>query len=143
MPVKYKGDIAMFFVNGLNPVYSESDRITPNDKFFVQVQLLRLLDLEEFIIEKLEKELVLFPIADIEHSTKWGITSNSWVAAETPGLDIPFYTAEGGTVGLIVKTADNTEVSQSDFEAESGLRRSQRWGSAAPSCRCAPGEAAC
>jgi class 3 adenylate cyclase/ligand-binding sensor domain-containing protein/HD superfamily phosphodiesterase len=57
MPVKYKGDIAMFFVNGLNPTYSEADKITPNSRFFVQIQLLRLLDLEEFIIEKLDKEL--------------------------------------------------------------------------------------
>jgi len=57
MPVKYKGDIAMFFVNGLNPTFSEADRITPNAKFFIQIQLLRILDLEEFVIEKLEKEL--------------------------------------------------------------------------------------
>ncbi|MFC2112146.1 adenylate/guanylate cyclase domain-containing protein [Bacteroidota bacterium] len=57
MPVKYKGDIAMFFVNGLNPVFSEADKITPNVKFLIQIQLLRLLDLEEFVIEKLDKEL--------------------------------------------------------------------------------------
>jgi HD superfamily phosphodiesterase len=57
MPVKYKGDIAMFFVNGLNPTYSEADKITPNARFFIQIQLLRLLDLEEFILEKLDKEL--------------------------------------------------------------------------------------
>ncbi len=57
MPVKYKGDIAMFFVKGLNPTFSEADNITPNAKFFIQIQLLRLLDLEEFVLEKLEKEL--------------------------------------------------------------------------------------
>ncbi|MCK4746272.1 MAG: HD domain-containing protein, partial [Bacteroidales bacterium] len=57
MPVKYKGDIAMFFVNGLNPVFSEADKVTPNAKFIIQIQLLRLLDVEEFIIERLEKEL--------------------------------------------------------------------------------------
>ncbi len=57
MPVKYKGDIAMFFVNGLNPIFSESDKITPNAKFNIQIQLLRLLDLEEVILEKLKTEL--------------------------------------------------------------------------------------
>ncbi len=57
MPVKYKGDIAMFFVNGLNPTFTEADRVTPNARFFIQLQLLRLLDLEEFVLEKLEKEL--------------------------------------------------------------------------------------
>ncbi len=57
MPVKYKGDIAMFFVNGLNPTFTEADRVTPNAKLFIQLQLLRLLDVEEFIMNKLEKEL--------------------------------------------------------------------------------------
>ena len=57
MPVKYKGDIAMFFVTGLNPSFSEADKITPNKSFLIQIQLLRLLDLEEFVLEKLLKEL--------------------------------------------------------------------------------------
>ncbi len=81
MPVKYKGDIAMFFVNGLNPTYSESDRITPNARFYIQVQLLRLLDLEEFILERLEKELPgnLF-FHNVEH------TSHVYAQVELLGL---------------------------------------------------------
>ena len=57
MPVKYKGDIAMYFVDGIKPGLTEKDGITPNNKFLVQIQLLRLLDLEEYVMEKLNKEL--------------------------------------------------------------------------------------
>jgi class 3 adenylate cyclase/HD superfamily phosphodiesterase len=57
MPVKYKGDIAMYFVEGLNPELAENDGVTPNSKFLTEIQLLRLLDLEDFVKEKLNKEL--------------------------------------------------------------------------------------
>ena len=57
MPVKYKGDIEMYFVTGIKPEFQAFDEITPNDEFKTQLQILRLLDLEEFIILKLEKEL--------------------------------------------------------------------------------------
>jgi class 3 adenylate cyclase len=57
MPVKYKGDIDMYFVKGIRPELSVDLKVVPNKKFFIQLQLLRLLDLEEFIIDKLENEL--------------------------------------------------------------------------------------
>lgn len=57
MPVKYKGDIDMYFVKGIRPELSINLRSIPNKKFFIQLQLLRLLDLEEFVFNKLEAEL--------------------------------------------------------------------------------------
>jgi predicted transcriptional regulator len=57
MPVKYKGDIDMYFVKGIRPELSVNLRTIPNKKFFVQLQLLRIHDLEEFVFEKLETEL--------------------------------------------------------------------------------------
>jgi class 3 adenylate cyclase len=57
MPVKYKGEIDMYFVEGIRPELTEKDRSTPNRDFFVRLQMLRLQDLEEYIIQKLEKEL--------------------------------------------------------------------------------------
>ena len=70
MPVKYKGDIAMFFVNGLSPTFTEANRITPNESFKIQIQLLRLFDLEEFVLDKLGKELPedLY-FHNVEHTT--------------------------------------------------------------------------
>lgn len=57
MPVKYKGDVAMYFVKGIRPELSLNLRSIPNKKFFIQLQLLRLHDLEEFIFNKLHTEL--------------------------------------------------------------------------------------
>ena len=57
MPVKYKGDIEMYFVIGIKPEFQADNDVTPNEEFKIQLQGLRLLDLEEFIIQKLKNEL--------------------------------------------------------------------------------------
>jgi len=67
MPVKYKGDIDMYFVKGIRPELSVNLRSIPNKKFFIQLQLLRILDLEEFIFNKLEAEL---PTQYVYHNLK-------------------------------------------------------------------------
>jgi hypothetical protein len=57
MPVKYKGDIEMYFVIGIKPEFQVDTDVTPNEEFKIQLQGFRLLDLEEFIIQKLKNEL--------------------------------------------------------------------------------------
>jgi len=57
LPVKYKGNIDMYFVNGLRPELSVDLKEIPNKRFFTQLQLLRLGDLEEKIFEDILKEL--------------------------------------------------------------------------------------
>ena len=57
MPVKYKGDIEMYFVKGIKSGLIDDNQESPNQHFLIKIQLLRLLDLEEFIIQKLEDEL--------------------------------------------------------------------------------------
>jgi hypothetical protein len=58
MPVKNKGDIQMYFVNGIKPNLSEDmNGLAPNDEFKIYLQLIRLGDLEDFVLEKLEKGL--------------------------------------------------------------------------------------
>ncbi len=57
MPVKYKGDIAMYFVKGIKPELCEEDGMVPNLKFMTQIQFLRLLDLEEYIMDRLQREV--------------------------------------------------------------------------------------
>ncbi len=58
LPVKYKGDIGMYHVKGLHPKYS-SDRegLVPNHSFNVKFALIQYDDLEEIILDRLEKEL--------------------------------------------------------------------------------------
>jgi class 3 adenylate cyclase len=58
MPIKNKGDIEMYFVDGIKPsLASNLDCFKPNNDFQIQLQFLRFGDLEEFILEKLEKGL--------------------------------------------------------------------------------------
>jgi len=57
MPVKYKGEIDMYFVNGIRPELSIDMKGLPNEKFRVRLQLLRLLDVEENMLSKMENEL--------------------------------------------------------------------------------------
>jgi HD superfamily phosphodiesterase len=70
MPVKYKGDIEMYFVTGINPAYAKEDKLSPNDDFLTQIQLLRLLDLEEYVYQRLDSELPenLF-FHNVQHTT--------------------------------------------------------------------------
>lgn len=58
MPIKNKGDIEMYFVEGIKPMLASNLEVfRPNNDFQLQLQFLRFGDLEEFILEKLEKGL--------------------------------------------------------------------------------------
>jgi class 3 adenylate cyclase/ligand-binding sensor domain-containing protein len=58
MPVKYKGNIDMYFVKGYRPELSLHGKgIEPNELFFQKLQLLRMNDLEDLIFNRLENEL--------------------------------------------------------------------------------------
>jgi len=58
MPIKYKGEIDMYFVKGLKLHLTEDFlRITPNKAMKGKLDLLRFDDLEEFMFDKLENEL--------------------------------------------------------------------------------------
>ncbi|MGE0077814.1 MAG: adenylate/guanylate cyclase domain-containing protein [Bacteroidales bacterium] len=58
MPVKNKGDIKMYFVEGIVPNLSVNlSGVEPNNDFRAELQLIRLGDLEEFVLEKLEAGL--------------------------------------------------------------------------------------
>jgi len=58
MPVKYKGDLEMFVVTGIRPEFSLSDKGTlPNTLFNTKFKLLQFNDIQELVLDKLEKEL--------------------------------------------------------------------------------------
>lgn len=70
MPVKYKGDVAMYFVKGIRPELSLNMKSVPNRRFFIQLQLLRLHDLEEFVFNKLRAELPPhLPFHNLKHTS--------------------------------------------------------------------------
>ncbi len=58
LPVKYKGDLQMYKVIGLKPEFSvDGLGIVPNDSFRIKFGLIQFTDIQEIILDKLEKEL--------------------------------------------------------------------------------------
>jgi adenylate cyclase len=55
MPVKYKGELEMYFVNGIVPELSDENG-SPNRKFLVKMQMIKLQDIEELIIKMFDDE---------------------------------------------------------------------------------------
>lgn len=58
MPVKYRGDIELFQVKGIKSHYSlQGKGIIPNKKFSIRFGLIQFTDLQELMLNKLEREL--------------------------------------------------------------------------------------
>jgi adenylate cyclase len=55
MPVKYKGELEMYFVNGIVPELSD-EHGNPNRKFIVKMQMIKLQDIEEMVIKMFDDE---------------------------------------------------------------------------------------
>jgi len=53
LPVKYKGNIDMYFVTGLRPELSVDLQGMPNRRFYIKLQMLRLPDIEERIFSEI------------------------------------------------------------------------------------------
>ena len=50
MPVKYKGELEMYFVNGIIPELCDENG-GPNRKFIIKMQMIKLQDIEEMVIK--------------------------------------------------------------------------------------------
>ncbi len=58
LPVKYKGDLQMYRVKGLKPEFStDGNGIMPNEAFMIKFGLIQFTDIQELILDKLEREL--------------------------------------------------------------------------------------
>ncbi|MCX6255671.1 MAG: triple tyrosine motif-containing protein [Bacteroidia bacterium] len=55
MPVKYKGELEMYFVNGIVPDLSDENG-APNRKFVVKMQMIKLQDIEEMVMKMFDDE---------------------------------------------------------------------------------------
>ncbi len=55
MPVKYKGELDMYFVEGIVPGLCDSHG-DPNNKFFVHLQKIKLQDIEDIVLKMFEEE---------------------------------------------------------------------------------------
>lgn len=58
LPVKYKGDLQMYRLKGLKPEFSSGGLgVLPNDSFRIKFGLIQFTDIQEIILDRLEKEL--------------------------------------------------------------------------------------
>lgn len=58
LPVKYKGDLQMYKVKGLKPEFSiNGEGVLQNESFRIKFGLIQFTDIQEVILDKLEKEL--------------------------------------------------------------------------------------
>jgi adenylate cyclase len=58
LPVKYKGDLQMYRVQGLKAEFSQNgEGMVPNEAFRIKFGLIQFTDIQEVILDKLEKEL--------------------------------------------------------------------------------------
>jgi len=58
LPVKYKNDLQMYKVKGLKPEFSvNAVGVLPNESFRIKFGLIQFTDMQEIILDKLEKEL--------------------------------------------------------------------------------------
>jgi adenylate cyclase len=58
LPVKYKGDLQMYRVNGLKSELSlNAEGFIPNDAYRIKFGLIQFTDIQEIILDKLEREL--------------------------------------------------------------------------------------
>jgi adenylate cyclase len=55
MPVKYKGELEMYFVKGIIPGLSDENE-GPNRKFIVKMQIIKLQDIEDMVIKMFDDE---------------------------------------------------------------------------------------
>ena len=86
IPVKYKGNLDMYFVTGLRPELSINLVGLPNRKFFIQLQNLRLTDLEDYVFERMEAE---FPKAMYFHTVEYSrqVYDHAYLLARSEDLD--------------------------------------------------------
>ncbi len=58
IPVKYTGDLSMYYVRGIAPDISRDGKgLIPNSEFDTKFKLVQFVDLQEIILDKLEREL--------------------------------------------------------------------------------------
>ena len=71
--------------------------------------------------EALNSPLIVSDLPDIRHSSRWGNSYFVWATPNTPGLDISFYSRDGGNTRAIVQSADGIIVSETQVEADPGF----------------------
>ena len=86
LPVKYKGNIDMYYVNGLRPELSVDLKGIPNRRFFLKLQLLRLGDLEDQVFRDILTKLPeSYHFHKLEYARK--VYNHSFLLCRSEGIE--------------------------------------------------------
>lgn len=77
--------------------------------------------LQQLTAENLNESVVLFDLPNLSHSRRWGNSYSSWRTPNSPGLDIVFYSQDGGMTTASLQTADGIVVSETELMADPGI----------------------
>jgi photosystem II stability/assembly factor-like uncharacterized protein len=77
--------------------------------------------LQRMTPDLLNKDLHIFELTNIKHSSRWGNSWSTWGKPQTPGLDVTFYSGKVGSVSAQIKTVDNIVVSKTELNVIKGL----------------------
>ena len=69
----------------------------------------------------LNKELHVYALENIKHSSRWGNSWSSWSKPRTPGLDITFYSDSDDVYQAKIISSDDIVVSETEIIANKGL----------------------
>ncbi|WP_116771676.1 VPS10 domain-containing protein [Maribacter litoralis] len=69
----------------------------------------------------LNKDLHVYALENIKHSTRWGNSWSSWSKPRTPGLDITFYSDSDDVYQAKILSSDDIVVSETEIIANKGL----------------------
>jgi photosystem II stability/assembly factor-like uncharacterized protein len=70
---------------------------------------------------RLDEPLAVFDLPDLDYSRRWGNAYSAWGTPNTPGLDIVFYSREGGRTTAAIQTEDGIVLSETELMADPGL----------------------
>ncbi len=77
--------------------------------------------LQQMTPEIMSKDLYVYKVENIKHSSRWGNSFSSWRKPQTPGLDVTFYCGKPGAIYAQIKTEDGIVVSKTQIDASKGL----------------------
>jgi hypothetical protein len=115
------------FAKGLPPVAVHDLRIQTKAKHLLvgthgrSIYQAEIGPLQELGPTDLTKSLVVLPVDNIKHSEHWGNARGTWSKPSTPGVDVHFFTAVGGTFSVKVQTETGITVSETSVEADKGF----------------------
>jgi len=115
------------FQNGIPNVAVHDLVIQPQAKHLLvgthgrSIYKVAIAHLQEMTREKLAERLVLFDIASLKHSPRWGNARSTWSKPSTPGIDAVFYLSKNALCEAKIMTLDGIVVSSFSVEADKGF----------------------